>query len=145
LISSIVRAGLRDDCVRGEATKIKHHRVQRERPATYPENPWRVDGDEVPCELGFVRRDELPRGVLGERLRGEVDSEGPRGGTLTRHRGDGGIVPARLVVIARRRASSRTAATEEVKTTRLTPVQCFSAEFRIDVVPRTAGTMSSVL
>ncbi len=43
------------------------------------------------------------RGALGERLRGEVDRERPCGGALTRHRGDGGIVPARLVVIARRR------------------------------------------
>ncbi len=75
----------------------------RERPATYPKDQWRVDDDEVPRELRLVRRDELPRGALGKGLRGEVDRDGPRGGALTRHRGNGGVVPACLVVLAPRR------------------------------------------
>ena len=39
--------------------------------------------------------------------------------------------------------SSKTATTEEVRTTRFTLLPCFKAEFRIDVVPRTAGMMRS--
>ena len=39
--------------------------------------------------------------------------------------------------------SSRTAATEEVRIKRLRVLPCLKAEFRIDVVPRTAGMMRS--
>jgi hypothetical protein len=39
--------------------------------------------------------------------------------------------------------SSRTAATEEVSTTRFVVVPYFRTEFRIEVVPRTAGMMRS--
>jgi hypothetical protein len=101
-MSSIVGAGVRDGCTwGGEAIRIKYHRAGRERSATYPEDPRRVDDDEVPCELGLVRGYELPSGTLGERLRGEVDQNWPRGGALTRHRRDSSVVPVRLVVIAR--------------------------------------------
>jgi hypothetical protein len=40
--------------------------------------------------------------------------------------------------------TSRTAATEEVRIKRFRVFPYFKAEFRIDVVPRTAGVMSSV-
>jgi hypothetical protein len=39
---------------------------------------------------------------------------------------------------------SRTAATEEVRIKRFRELPCFNAEFRIDVVPRTAGMMRSI-
>ncbi len=71
--------------------------------ATYPPDKRRVERDEVPRELGLVRGDELPRGALGERLGGEVDRDGPRAGALARHVRHGRVVPARLVVLARRR------------------------------------------
>ena len=41
--------------------------------------------------------------------------------------------------------SSQTAATEEVRITRFRVLPCFKAEFRSDVVPRTAGMMRSVV
>jgi hypothetical protein len=41
-------------------------------------------------------------------------------------------------------AASITATTKEVSTTRFTVLSCFKAEFRIDVVPHTAGMMRSV-
>ena len=75
----------------------------REGQATYPEDPRRVDDDEVPCELGLVLGDEFPCGALCKRLRGRVDLDGPRARALTCHLRDGRLVPARHVVLAQRR------------------------------------------
>ena len=75
-------------------------RIRRKIKSTYTENIRRIESDEVPCEFGLVRVDELPRSTLGERLRCKVDKYGPCSGAFTLHGRDGRVVPVRLVVRA---------------------------------------------
>ena len=82
---------------------ISYKRKTGKRKVACPENQWGVDDDEIPRNLGFMGGDKLPRGLLCQSLRGQVDRYGPCFRAFRLHRLYGGIIPVAFVENTRHR------------------------------------------
>ena len=72
--------------------RFSYTRKNRKKEA-YPEDPRRVDGDQIPRDLRAMGADKLPRGFLCKRLRCLVNGERIYSGALRLHRLHGCIIP----------------------------------------------------
>ena len=90
-MSSTVGAGLSEGCTYGWAVQLCE--IKKRNKEAHPQNPRRVDGDEIPRDLRAMGGDKLPRGFLCKRLRGLVNRKRICSSALRLHRLHGGIIP----------------------------------------------------